>query len=177
MIIWKDIEGCENYQINNLGQARSITRIIPRGNHTMTVRGKMLKVSISNEGYCSLNLRKNNKRHAVYLHRVIAKAFIPNPDNKAFIDHRDHNPGNNNIDNLSWCTQSENMANMDSKAKGLSIYKGVTFDKSRMKWAAKITFNYKTINLGRFQSEVLAAKAYNDKAKELFGNFAKLNAL
>lgn len=82
----------------------------------------------------------------------------------------------NRRENLRPCNQSQNGGNSQkTKRNTVSSYKGVWFDPSRDKWESKIAFNRKTIHLGRFDSEEKAARAYDDKAQELFGEFARLN--
>lgn len=91
------------------------------------------------------------------------------------VDHIDGNGLNNQRSNLRLCTQSENGMNMRNRENTSSIYKGVYFSKSAQKWCAAIKINRKGISLGLFVSELDAAKAYNAKAIELFGEFARLN--
>lgn len=103
------------------------------------------------------------------MHRFIMDA----PDGME-IDHKDGNPLDNRKCNLRICSHAQNTRNQRHK-KGSSIYKGVYWDKKNEKWMASITFNYKTIWLGRHADEIEAAKVYDEKAKELFGEFARLN--
>lgn len=91
------------------------------------------------------------------------------------IDHIDGNGLNNQKSNLRFCTQSENCMNTRKYANKSSLYKGVSFFKRDSNWRAQIMINRKEIHLGYFTSEVNAAKAYNEKAIELFGEFANLN--
>ena len=97
MEVWKDIQGYEGlYQISNTGKVK-------RNN-------KILKFSIA-KGYEHICLYKNNKYKPFSVHRLVAEAFIPNPENKPQIDHIDGNPLNNKVDNLRWATAKENIAN------------------------------------------------------------------
>lgn len=91
------------------------------------------------------------------------------------IDHKDGNKLNNAIGNLRMSGQSKNCANQGIRSTNTSGFKGVTFDKRRNAWRAQIKKNYRTIIIGRFKDPVRAALAYNEAAKELFGEFAKLN--
>lgn len=90
------------------------------------------------------------------------------------IDHRDANRLNNTRQNLRAVTVSQNQANQIPRP-GTSKYKGVSWDASRGLWRADIRHNYKRIPLGRFESEEDAARAYDQKALELFGEHARLN--
>jgi hypothetical protein len=92
--IWKNIVGYENYQISNLLNVRNSN-------------GLILKISL-NSNYYRFGLSKNNKLKYIRLHRLVAIAFIPNPENLPCINHIDGNKLNNNIDNLEWCTYRHN---------------------------------------------------------------------
>jgi len=116
----------------------------------------------------------NGKRVPLYMHQVI----ISCP--KGFeIDHRNHNGLDNRKCNLRTCTQAENQHNrrIQQQRKTTSQYKGVYWHKRDKIWGAMIRLNNKQIHLGNFLNETEAAKAYNRKAKELFGEFAYLNSL
>jgi len=91
-----------------------------------------------------------------------------------FIDHINGNKLDNRKSNLRVATKSQNAAN-SRKRKGSSKFKGVYWDKSKNKWKAAIGFKNKRITIGRFSSELEAAKAYNKAAIEYFGEFARLN--
>jgi len=107
----------------------------------------------------------------VRMHRVILKA----PEGK-FIDHINHNGLDNRKSNLRICTMQQNSWNM-RKQRGncTSQYKGVTQRKDTGKWQARIICNAKKISIGCFDDEKAAAMAYDEKAKELFGEYAALN--
>jgi hypothetical protein len=111
--IWKDIEGYEGiYQVSNLGRARSLDRTIISGayNSPMFKKGTILKPQPKGYiGYVGLSLSKDGKRENVYIHRLVAKAFIPNPDNLPEVNHKDENKKNNRADNLEWVTTQENI--------------------------------------------------------------------
>ena len=98
---WRDIEGYEGlYQISNLGRVKSFPR--------PTTPGGILKTIKRKDGYCSIKLSKNGKVKKVLVHRLVAKAFIPNTNNLPIINHKDENPLNNNVDNLEWCDYKYN---------------------------------------------------------------------
>lgn len=94
--IWKDIKGYEGlYQISNLGNVKSMYNYRGIGN--------ILKPRLK-KGYYQIGLRKNNVRKWYAVHRLVAKTFIPNPDNLPQVNHKDENKLNNKVDNLEWCT-------------------------------------------------------------------------
>jgi hypothetical protein len=109
------------------------------------------------------------KYRAVSMHRQI----MGEPKGKV-VDHRDGNSLNNRRSNLRICTFAQNQLNRRSTG-GVSRYKGVWFKKGHNKWKAQIGFNGKKIHIGYFKDEIDAAKAYDKKAKEFFGEFAYLN--
>ena len=117
--IWKDIKGYENlYQISNMGRVKSLERIIIRcDNKTQTIKEKILKTRIGNNGYYTIILSKKGEIKKIDIHRLIAIAFIPNPDNKPCIDHINGDRTDNRIENLRWVTQKENINNPISISK------------------------------------------------------------
>jgi len=90
-------------------------------------------------------------------------------------DHRNHNGLDNRQGNLRLCTNAQNQYNKRPKKGCASRYKGVTLRRHCKRWRAKIGFKGKRIHLGDFEDEIKAALAYDDKAIELFGEFACLN--
>ena len=111
--IWKDIEGYEGlYQVSNLGRVRSTTRkqlANIRNNKYITKKGQVLTPMISNAGYGRVTLFKERKRKMYSVHRLVAMAFIDNPDNLPEVNHKDGNKRNNELHNLEWCSKSANV--------------------------------------------------------------------
>lgn len=104
--IWKDIEGCEGlYQVSNQGRIGSY-----KVRATTNTRDSIfiLKPYIGNNGYSCQMLKHNRIQKNHSIHRLVAKAFIPNPENKPCVNHLDGNKLNNNDWNLAWVTYSEN---------------------------------------------------------------------
>lgn len=94
--MWRDIEGYGgNYQVSNYGRIKS--------------KKKILKTFLSTNGYYRVRLYSNKKGREYKVHRLVAKAFIENIDNKPIVNHKDGNKLNNNANNLEWCTQAENI--------------------------------------------------------------------
>lgn len=106
--IWKYIEGYQGkYIVSNKGTVKSVSRDIQHGNHVYHRREYILK-PYSINGYRLVTLRTDNKSKHYQIHRLVAEAFIPNPDNKPMVNHIDGNPSNNCLENLEWCTAKEN---------------------------------------------------------------------
>ena len=109
--IWKAIEGYEGYyEVSIYGRVRSVDMVIEYSNGNKSKhKGRILKGETDKRGYKRVRLSKNDTTKKFQIHRLVAIAFIPNPDNKQFVNHIDENPSNNNVDNLEWVTGSENM--------------------------------------------------------------------
>ena len=109
--IWKDIAGWEEfYQVSNLGRVKRMANIVIKKNgHSYRCKSHILKPKIESNGYVRLHLAKTDKTKFLLLHRLVAEAFIDNPENKPQINHKDGDKANNSISNLEWCTGSENM--------------------------------------------------------------------
>lgn len=104
------IEGFgDTYSISDLGRLKSngFSLIDKLGRHWTKI-GRIVKPRI-NQGYHKVSLTKDGKKHYFQAHQLVARVFILNPENKPFINHKDGNGLNNRVDNLEWCTQSENM--------------------------------------------------------------------
>lgn len=100
--IWKDVKGFDNkYQVSSLGRVRSFAK---------GKNGTLLKPCI-NHGYECVGLyKRGNKTHSFPVHRLVAEAFVPNPNNYNTVNHIDENKLNNNADNLEWCTFEYNIS-------------------------------------------------------------------
>lgn len=103
---WKDIKGYEGlYQVSDLGRVRSLDREDRLGRFKL---GKIKAPCDNGRGYLCVNLKKDSKQKNKSVHRLVAEAFLPNPDNLPEINHKDGNKANNQVSNLEWCTRSEN---------------------------------------------------------------------
>ena len=106
---WRKIEGYPNYEVSDIGNVRSLDReVIRKGNKTM-LKGQILKPRLRN-GYPSVTLYNGNRteHRSFSVHRLVAEAFIDNPDGLPYINHKDEVKTNNNKDNLEWCTAKYN---------------------------------------------------------------------
>lgn len=107
--IWKYIPGYEGlYQVSNQGNVRSVDRIIKDTNRTRLYKGKPLKQFLDHKGYKVVTLSKQGSLKVIKVHRLVAMAFIPNPESYPEINHKDENKINNSVENLEWCTTQYN---------------------------------------------------------------------
>ena len=113
--IWKSIKNFEGlYEVSNLGNVKALKRTWRVWNYRgkkyqeMSNKEKILSYSISKCNYKQVVLTKQNKKYLKTIHRLVAESFIPNLDNKPCVNHKDGNKLNNNVENLEWCTYSEN---------------------------------------------------------------------
>lgn len=96
------------YQVSTLGRIRSL-------NYNKTGEVKILKQTKNKNGYWYINLT-DGKTKSFYVHRLVATAFIPNPNNYSEVNHKDVNPSNNSVDNLEWMPHKENTEYSQNKA-------------------------------------------------------------
>lgn len=96
---WRRITRFPGYEVSDFGRIRN-------------ANGKIMKLSSNGNGYLKFRRRVNGKYISDYVHRIVAEAFIPNPNGKPCVNHIDCNPENNSAVNLEWCTKAENTAHM-----------------------------------------------------------------
>lgn len=110
---WKDVIGFEGaYQVSNLGRVRSLDRTVEYINHgtptKMKIFGRILKLTPDPEGYLQVGLKFGKKVKSTGVHRLVAQAFLPNPNNLPCVNHKDYQRDNNHVDNLEWCSVEYN---------------------------------------------------------------------
>lgn len=126
--VWKDIKGYEGlYQVSTFGRVKSLSRIVNDSiGRTIHKEGRILSSRISSQtGYPVINLLKDGLHKTLNVHRLVAEAFIPNPNNYPCINHKDESRDNNHVDNLEWCTYGYNNTYgtaVERRNKSLSDY-------------------------------------------------------
>lgn len=106
---WKEIKGYEGiYEISNLGNVKSLKRIVKGRWGNTKISSKILVPAKDKDGYSVVALCKNGGQKVSKIHRLVAEAFIPNPNNFIQINHKDENKTNNNVSNLEWCNAKYN---------------------------------------------------------------------
>jgi hypothetical protein len=148
---------------------------ISRSGDVLSTKRKEMKIlnpRLDVQGYYCVTIRnKNGKRDHPRIHRLLAKVFIENSEDKPCVDHIDGCRMNNSLENLRWCTYQQNQHNRGSDKNTSSKYKGVSWYKARGKWKVTINIDGKNRHLGLFKSEHDAHLAYDAKAREVHGEF------
>ena len=143
--VWKDVVGYEGlYQVSDRGNVRSVIRKDSIGRKC---GGRILKLIPNANGYIRVGLCKNGIRKKKHIHRLVAEAFIPNPNSFPQVNHKDEVKDNNNVENLEWCTGKYNIN------YGTSIERSV---KARSKKVRAV--NIKTGEVIRFKSTAEAER-------------------
>ena len=167
--VWKDVVGYEGlYKVSNKGNVYSVERIDSinrkRGGFTLKPRN-------TRKGYFSVNLCKNGKQKNTLIHRIVAEAFIPNPNNFLEVNHLDENKTNNELSNLEWCDTSYNN-NHGTRNKRISQKLSKEMKAVNVKTGEAITFSSgkEAINKGYSRAVYEACNGtYKDSNGKLVG--------
>jgi len=162
-VIWADVDGYENlYQVSNTGMVRSLDRTISHSKtNKMKLKGITLSPSNDGNGYLHVALHRYKEIKTFKVHRLVAKAFILNPDNKKTVNHKDSNRKNNNVLNLEWASYRENITHKTRKNNKLT---GAS--PRGKKWMSTIFINGKQEWLGTYETPLEAHEVYLKRLKE-----------
>lgn len=128
--LWKDIAGFDGwYQVSSIGRVKRLKKVhCNHGKRNIVKRELILKQSLDHKGYFTVTISNGIEHKTQKVHRLVAKAFIPNPDNKPQVDHINRIRTDNRVENLRWATAKENSRNSNhqtmidafGKTKGIS---------------------------------------------------------
>ena len=109
--IWKDVKGYEGYyQVSNMGRVKSMRVLKTPKNGKICRKNVFLSTKASHDKqYITVALCRDGEKKPIQVHRLVAEAFVPNPNSLPFVNHKDENPSNNCADNLEWCTHEYNL--------------------------------------------------------------------
>ena len=160
--IYMPIDDYSNYEVSNFGNVKN------------RKTGKILKARLNNNGYELVALCDGiNKPKNFKIHRLVLIAFEgkSKDENQKCVDHIDNDRTNNCLFNLRWASNQENQFNRSNQKNNTSGIKGISFDKTRNKWRARLMIDAKQIHLGYFNNIEDAKLARQNKAIELFGQY------
>ena len=136
--VWRDVVGFEGlYKVSNKGNVYSVRRRNSRG---IRCGGRTLKPIYDKDGYLKVGLRKNGIKKSKLIHRLVAEAFIPNPNNFSEVNHLDEVKDNNGLSNLEWCTRKHNM-NHGTRTERFARSKSKKVKAVNVETGEVITFN------------------------------------
>lgn len=173
--VWKPIDWIEGirgtYEISNFGSVRRTSMI--RHNHYSNSYQTVHKIremtpTNNGNGYMIISFPVGAKKKSCYVHRLVARAFVPNPDNKPEVNHKDHDRANNNVNNLEWVTDKENTnysVPLMHHPRNNSNERGIRYRKGS--YEVQIYHKSKRYYVGRFKTFEEAVIARNAKDKEL----------
>lgn len=161
--IWKDIKDYEGlYQVSNLGRVKRLEWKRFSLDKWQTMKEKILKQTISTTGYWHISLNKNGNHNTYKVHRLVARAFIPNSDDLPCINHKDNNPLNNKVENLEWCTYKYNNYKDHNKKLSQSRLGKKASDETRQKLRDS---NPKMLSVQCIETEIIY-KSINEASRK-----------
>lgn len=155
------IKDFDNYMISESGEIVSLSymKYLPQNGGWFRTKEKILKPSIISTGYYAVVLINKNGRSHKTIHRLLAETFIPNPNNKCDVNHKDGNKLNNKLSNLEWCTRSENIIHAHRNSL-FNPAKGEKNGNSKLT-NHKVEEVFKLKNLGFSQDEIAKKMCVN----------------
>ena len=150
---FRKIDEFENYEVSNLGRVRKIANKYVLKQRELT-------------GYMAVDLHIGDKYKKMSVHRLVAQAFIPNPENKKIVDHINNDKTDNNVENLRWATPNENGRNCPIRKNNTSGMTGISWFSRDKIWVAQYRHNGKNIYIGSYKTKEEAYEVYTKTLKE-----------
>lgn len=171
--IWKDIKGYEGYyQVSNIGNVKSVERVIVRQNgRSQPVKERVLKSATDIDGYKFVVLQKEGKKLGQKVHRLVGQTFLPNENKLPQINHIDGVRSNNDVLNLEWVSPKQNQHHRHYTRKfgtKPNVPRGVFLSFNKTRWIAAIRVDGKSVYLGTFDLKEEAYATYFNKFMELY---------
>jgi hypothetical protein len=167
--IWEIVEGFENYSVSSFGRIRNNRHYIVK--YRRIIQPKLCS------GYHRVTLHNKCVKKDLLVHRIVADAFITNPNNKEMVDHIDNNPLNNHMHNLRRATNSENQMNRSIGRNNTSGTTGVQWKSRDNRWIASITCDGIKKHLGSFITFEEAQQARISAANKTFGEYTHISVV
>ena len=157
--VFRSIDGYESYAVSSFGRVKNV------------ITGIILKTRNDKYGYLRVNLYEYRVMKTHRIHKLVANAFIDNPNDKECVDHIDNNRTNNHISNLRFATANENQHNRKLNSNNTSGIKGINWHKANKKWRAQIRIDGIKIHIGYYDDLEDAKIARVNRANEAFGEY------
>lgn len=161
-VVRKPVKGYEGYyEVDQFGRVYSVDRVVSVEDngrvYNKPLKGKQMKQSVHTKGYKTVSLTKDGKTKTVFVHRIVAEAFIPNTKNLPMVNHKDEDKTNNFVENLEWCTNEYNLNYGNARRKQAKSLKG---RKHTEEEKTKISASMK-----KYRDNERAEKGYCDNGK------------
>lgn len=147
--VWRALPGVSGVEVSTFGRVRTLDKVVCNGIGKWLMKGHVLKQSNTGRGYLQVSIKVDGKYITKRVHRLIAKAFIPNPDGLPEINHKDNNPLNNGVSNLEWVTHEYNIAYREKYG---------TPAKDFIKKSPLFAINLSTLEVSHFSSQHEASR-------------------
>jgi len=147
--IWRSLQELPGVEVSTFGKVRTLDKVTSSEKYTRFTKGHVLKQCDNGHGYLQVGIQIDKKRTMKYVHRLVAQAFIQNPDSLPEINHKDCNRSNNDVSNLEWVTHEENNQYRDKYGMSYKEY---------AKKNPVYAVNLDTLEVYRFESQIEASR-------------------
>lgn len=178
--VWKDVPYWYGHQISNKGNVRSVDREVNHNYSDVAIKkGKLLKTTLNRRGYYEIVTYINGNKVHKTIHRLVAEAFIPNPNNYEYVNHKDENKLNNSVDNLEWCSHRYN-CNYGTAIQRSALHRTnkivrITKDKTIIYKSSKVAANQLNVYVEAIRYRVRNGFLKDTVTKEVLETWRKAN--